>query len=47
MKEKTIGKILNLKESWWKKLEDIATEKGTNVTIEVREAIRKHLSNER
>lgn len=38
-----IGKILNLKLSWWDALEELANKKGTNVTAEIREAIRKHL----
>jgi hypothetical protein len=43
MKDKTKGKILNLKISWWEALEKLSKEKSTNVTIEIREAIRKHL----
>jgi len=43
MKDEIIGKILNLKSSWWKALEKLSKEKGTNVTIEIREAVRKHI----
>lgn len=43
MKDVIIGKILNLKLTWWDKLEKLADKKGTNVTAEIREAIRKHL----
>jgi predicted DNA-binding protein len=43
MKDEIIGKILNLKSSWWDKLKELSKEKGTTVTAEIKEAVRKHI----
>ena len=43
MKYNTIGKTLRLKETIWNDLEQLSIQEGTNVTFEIRQAIKDRL----
>lgn len=43
MKEEQIRKTLVLGESWWEDLEKLSIQEGTNVTFEIRQAVKDRL----